>query len=191
TLNRVSVDGDTSTNDMVCVLASGKAGNKTVRKEDEDFEAFENALYNIMMNLARMMARDGEGATKLVECVCTGADSDKTAEIVAKSVITSNLFKAMIFGQDANAGRIYCAVGYAQADFDIEDVDIDVSSPAGKIALGRQGNVVRFSEEDAARILEEEEIQINISLGDGTGSAVAWGCDLTYDYVKINGDYRS
>ena len=191
TLNRVSVDGDTSTNDMVCVLASGKAGNKTVKKEDEDFEAFENALYNIMMNLARMMARDGEGATKLVECVCTGADSDKTAEIVAKSVITSNLFKAMIFGQDANAGRIYCAVGYAQADFDIEDVYIDVSSPAGKIALGRQGNVVRFSEEDAARILEEEEIQINISLGDGTGSAVAWGCDLTYDYVKINGDYRS
>ena len=191
TLNRVSVDGDTSTNDMVCILASGKAGNKTVNKEDEDFEAFENALYNIMMNLARLMARDGEGATKLVECVCTGADNDKTAEIVAKSVITSNLFKAMIFGQDANAGRIYCAVGYAQADFDIEDVDIDVSSPAGTVALGRKGNVVRFSEEDAARILAEEEIQINISLGDGTGKAVAWGCDLTYDYVKINGDYRS
>ena len=191
TLNRVSVDGDTSTNDMVCILASGKAGNKIVKNEDEDFEAFENALYNIMMNLARLMARDGEGATKLVECVCTGADTDKTAEIVAKSVITSNLFKAMIFGQDANAGRIYCAIGYAQADFNIEDVNIDISSPAGKLALGRDGNVVRFSEEDAARILSEEEIQINISLGDGTGSAVAWGCDLTYDYVKINGDYRS
>ena len=191
TLNRVSVDGDTSTNDMVCILASGKAGNKIVKNEDEDFEAFENALYNIMMNLARLMARDGEGATKLVECVCTGADTDKPAEIVAKSVITSNLFKAMIFGQDANAGRIYCAIGYAQADFNIEDVNIDISSPAGKLALGRDGNVVRFSEEDAARILSEEEIQINISLGDGTGSAVAWGCDLTYDYVKINGDYRS
>ncbi|MBR1591730.1 MAG: bifunctional ornithine acetyltransferase/N-acetylglutamate synthase [Ruminococcus sp.] len=191
TLNRVSVDGDTSTNDMVCILASGRAGNRIIKKEDEDFEAFENALYNIMMNLARLMARDGEGATKLVECVCTGADTDRTAEIVTKSVITSNLFKTMIFGQDANAGRIYCAIGYAQADFNIEDVNVDISSPAGKMALGREGNVVRFSEEDAARILAEEEIQINISLGEGTGSAVAWGCDLTYDYVKINGDYRS
>ena len=191
TLNRASVDGDTSTNDMVCVLASGTAENKPVTAENGEFDKFENALYCIMMNLARMMARDGEGATKLIECSVSGADSDKTAETVAKSVICSSLFKAMIFGQDANAGRIYCAIGYSDADFDINKVDVDMASEGGRIAMGRKGCLVEFSEEEAAKILKEEVIEIIISLGDGGGSAVAWGCDLTYDYVKINGDYRS
>jgi len=191
TLNMASVDGDTSTNDMVCVMASGTAGNKPVVREDEDYESFANALYNIMMNLARMMARDGEGATKLIECVVSGADSDKTAQTAAKSVVCSSLLKSMIFGEDANAGRIYCALGYADADFDISKVDIDIASAGGSVALGRNGCVVEFSEEEAKKVLSEEEIQIIISLGDGAGAAVAWGCDLTYDYVKINGDYRS
>ena len=191
TLNRASVDGDTSTNDMVCVMASGSAGNKPVTKEDEEFEKFQNALYAIMMNLARMMARDGEGATKLIECAVSGAETEKIAETVAKSVICSSLFKAMIFGQDANAGRIYCAIGYSDAEFDISNVDIDMSSKSGSIALGRKGCVTAFDEDVAKKVLSEDEIQIIISLGEGPGSAVAWGCDLTYDYVKINGDYRS
>lgn len=191
TLNMASVDGDTSTNDMVCVMASGTAGNKEVVTEDTDYEAFANALYNIMLNLARMMARDGEGATKLIECVVNGAASARTAQIVAKSVICSSLLKSMIFGEDANAGRIYCALGYADADFDISKVDVDMASAGGSIALGRKGCVVDFSEETAKDVLAEEEIQIIINLGEGNEAAVAWGCDLTYDYVKINGDYRS
>lgn len=191
TLNRVSVDGDTSTNDMVCVLANGTAGNVPVNKENDDFEKFVNALYAVMMNLARKMARDGEGATKLIECVCSGADTEKTAEIVAKSVITSSLFKAAMFGEDANWGRILCAVGYADADFDINKVDVSIGSANGIIDVCRNGAGVEFSEEKAKEILIEEEIIINISIGNGKGKAVAWGCDLTYDYVKINGDYRS
>ncbi len=191
TLNRASVDGDTSTNDMVCVLASGTAENTPVTKENEDYEAFVNALYAIMMNLARMMARDGEGATKLIECAVTGAETEKTAETVAKSVICSSLFKAAMFGEDANWGRILCAVGYADADFDINRVDVQIASDAGCIDVCRSGAGVDFSEETAKEILKEEEIRILISIGDGGGKAVAWGCDLTYDYVKINGDYRS
>ena len=191
TLNRVSVDGDTSTNDMVCVMASGTSGNKIIDCEDDDFEKFRNALYAVMMNLARMMARDGEGATKLIECACVGASSEKTAETVAKSVITSSLFKAAMFGEDANWGRILCAVGYADANFDISKVDVNIGSDKGIIAVCRDGAGVEFSEEKAKEILKEEEIQIYISLNEGDCSAVAWGCDLTYDYVKINGDYRS
>ncbi len=191
TLNRVSVDGDTSTNDMVCVMASGTAGNKPVTHEDEDFEAFENALYNIMMNLARMMAKDGEGATKLIECAVENAPTEKIAETVAKSVITSSLFKAAMFGEDANWGRILCAVGYADADFDIDKVCVCITSENGSIKVCENGAGVEFSEEKAKEILAAEEIQIDISLCDGNASAVAWGCDLTYDYVKINGDYRS
>lgn len=191
TLNRASVDGDTSTNDMVCVMASGTAGNKLITHEDEDFESFENALYNIMMNLARMMAKDGEGATKLIECAVSGAETEKIAETVAKSVITSSLFKAAMFGEDANWGRILCAVGYADADFDINKVDVKIASKNGCIHVCENGAGVEFSEDTAKEILSEDEIQIVISLGDGAGSAVAWGCDLTYDYVKINGDYRS
>lgn len=191
TLNRASVDGDTSTNDMVCIMASGTAGNALVADENEDYSKFVHALYAIMMNLARMMARDGEGATKLIECSVSGAENDKVAETVAKSVITSSLFKTMIFGEDANAGRIYCAIGYSDADFDVSKVDIDIASKAGKITVGHQGCLTEFSEDLAKKVLGEEEIQILISLGDGKGRAMAWGCDLTYDYVKINGDYRS
>ena len=191
TLNRASVDGDTSTNDMVCVLASGSAGNKTVCREDEDFEEFETALYAIMMNLARKMARDGEGATKLIECSVSGAETEKIAETVAKSVICSSLFKAAMFGEDANWGRILCAVGYADADFDINKVDVKIASAKGSVEVCKNGAGVEFSEEKAKEILGEEVIEIIISIGNGAGEAVAWGCDLTYDYVKINGDYRS
>ncbi|SEH50275.1 glutamate N-acetyltransferase [Ruminococcus flavefaciens] len=191
TLNRASVDGDTSTNDMVCIMASGEAGNTPVTSEGEGYEQFKHALYTIMMNLARMMARDGEGATKLIECAVRGAENDDIAEKVAKSVIGSSLIKAMIFGEDANAGRIFCALGYADADFDIRKVDIEMASAGGVIPLGRKGNVIEFSEVLAKKILQEEEIKILISLGEGNGKAIAWGCDLTYDYVKINGDYRS
>lgn len=191
TLNMASVDGDTSTNDMVCVMASGTAGNKTVVTEDSDYEAFANALYNIMLNLARMMARDGEGATKLIECVVNGADSAKTAQIVAKSVICSSLFKTAMFGEDANWGRILCAIGYADAEFDISKVAVQIGSAKGIIDVCKNGAGVEFSEEKAKEILSEDEIQIIVALGEGNSTAVAWGCDLTYDYVKINGDYRS
>ena len=191
TLNRVSVDGDTSTNDMVCVLAAGTAENKPVTREDADYGAFVNALYNVLMNLARMMARDGEGATKLIECSCTGADTEAVAETVAKSVITSSLFKAAMFGEDANWGRILCAVGYADADFDINKVDVQIGSKQGRIDVCKNGAGVEFSEDEAKKILQEEVINISISIGEGAGAATCWGCDLTYDYVKINGDYRS
>ncbi len=191
TLNRVSVDGDTSTNDMVCILANGAAGNPKITKENEDYENFRDALYAVLMNLARMMARDGEGATKLIECLCDGAPDDRTAEIVAKSVITSSLFKAAIFGEDANWGRILCAVGYAPAEFDIQQVDVTISSEKGVIIVCEDGAGVEFSEEKAKEILSEEEIRVHVSIGKGEGAAVAWGCDLTYDYVRINGDYRS
>ncbi len=191
TLNMVSVDGDTSTNDMVCIMANGMAGNNAIKTESEDFAVFENALYVVMVNLARMMARDGEGATKLIECVCTGADSSETARKIAKSVITSSLFKAAMFGEDANWGRILCAIGYTDADFDINNVSVDIASDAGKIEVCRKGMGVSFSEEKAKDVLKEEEITIIVTIGDGEYSAAAWGCDLTYDYVKINGDYRS
>ena len=191
TLNRASVDGDTSTNDMVCVMASGEAGNKPVVSDGGDFEKFRHALYAIMMNLARMMARDGEGATKLIECAVRGAETDEIAEKAAKSVVCSSLIKAMVFGEDANAGRIYCALGYCDADIDMSKVDIEIASAGGSVPLGRNGCVIGFSEELAKKVLQEEEIKILVSLGEGRGSAVTWGCDLTYDYVKINGDYRS
>lgn len=191
TLNRVSVDGDTSTNDMVCVLANGQAENPKIAKENEDYNIFRDALYTVLMNLARMMARDGEGATKLIECLCDGAPDDRTAEIVAKSVITSSLFKAAIFGEDANWGRILCAVGYAPAEFDIHQVDVTLGSEKGVILVCEDGAGVAFSEEKAKEILSEEEIRVHVTIGKGEGIAVAWGCDLTYDYVRINGDYRS
>ncbi len=191
TLNMVSVDGDTSTNDMVCIMANGMAENNEIKTESKDFAAFENALYVVMVNLARMMARDGEGATKLIECVCTGADDAETARKIAKSVITSSLFKAAMFGEDANWGRILCAVGYTDADFDINEVDVDILSDSGKIEVCRKGMGVSFSEEKAKEVLKEEEITVIVTIGDGEFSAAAWGCDLTYDYVKINGDYRS
>ena len=191
TLNRVSVDGDTSTNDMVCILANGEAQNPKITADTDDYDMFKDALYTVLMNLARMMARDGEGATKLIECLCDGAADDKTAEIVAKSVITSSLFKAAIFGEDANWGRILCAVGYAPVDFDIHQVYVTLGSDKGVILVCEDGAGVEFSEEEAKEILSEEEIRVHVTIGKGEGVAVAWGCDLTYDYVRINGDYRS
>ncbi len=191
TLNRVSVDGDTSTNDMVCVMANGNAGNSMIDSESEGFMILKQALYILMIYFAKMMARDGEGATKLIECCCSDATDEKSAEAVAKSVITSSLFKAAMFGQDANWGRALCAIGYADAEFNISDVNVDVISAGGKIEACRNGIIIDFSEKEAKKILAEEEITINVSIGNGKASATAWGCDLTYNYVKINGDYRS
>lgn len=191
TFNMVSIDGDTSTNDMACILASGKAGNPLIDKQDINYEIFVNALYVVMMNLSREIAADGEGATKLLECHVTGADDEQTAKKVAKSVITSSLFKSAMFGADANWGRILCAIGYADAEFNIDDVEVQLASAKGCIRVCEYGTGVAFSEEFAKEILLEDEIKIIINLGKGSYSAVAWGCDLTYDYVKINGDYRT
>ena len=191
TFNRVSVDGDTSTNDMACVLASGLAGNKIIDCKNDDYNKFKSALYTIMRYLSREIARDGEGATKLLECACIGAKDEKTAEAVAKAVITSSLFKAAMFGADANWGRVLCAIGYCDADFDINKVGVAFGSSKGTIEVCRNGAGVPFSEETAKEILLEDEIKIHVTLNEGNAEAVAWGCDLTYDYVKINGDYRS
>lgn len=191
TYNCLSVDGDTSTNDMVSVMASGLAGNSEINTENDNFKVFEKALYIVMMNLTKMLAKDGEGATKLLECTVSNAKTQDIAIIVAKSVITSSLFKSAMFGADANWGRILCAVGYADAEFDINKVDVSLSSSKGVIEVCKNGAGLDFSEEIAKEILLEDEIKININLNDGEAEATAWGCDLTYDYVKINGDYRS
>lgn len=191
TYNCLSIDGDTSTNDMVCVMANGLAGNTEITEEDATYEVFKQALYIVMMNMTKMLAKDGEGATKLIECTVSGAGDLDTAIIVAKSVIRSPLFKCAIFGEDANWGRILCAVGYAEAEFDINKVDVDLASVKGVLPVCRSGAGVEFSEEFAKVVLSEDEIMVNISLNEGDVTAKAWGCDLTYDYVKINGDYRS
>lgn len=191
TYNCLSVDGDTSTNDTVTVMANGLAGNKLIDKEGEDYDIFRQALYIVMMNMTRMLAADGEGASKLLECSVTGAPDQETAIIIAKSVIRSPLLKCAMFGEDANWGRVLCAIGYAEAEFDIDKVDVDFESEFGKIAVCRDGSGVEFSEEIAAKILSAEEIHILVELKQGKAQAKAWGCDLTYDYVKINGDYRS
>lgn len=191
TYNCLSIDGDTSTNDMVSIMANGLAGNTEITEENEDYEIFRKALYEVLMNMTKMLAKDGEGASKMLECTVSGAPDQDTAIIVAKSVIRSPLFKCAMFGEDANWGRILCAVGYADADFDITKVGVDLASAKGSIAVCRNGSGVEFSEDEAKVILGEDEIYINIDLGQGEASAKAWGCDLTYDYVKINGDYRS
>ena len=191
TYNCLSIDGDTSTNDMVCVMANGMAGNAEITDEGSDYETFKRALYIVMMNMTKMLAKDGEGATKMIECTVSEAKDLDTAIIVAKSVIRSPLFKSAIFGEDANWGRILCAIGYAEAEFDINKVDVDLASKRGNLPVCRNGAGVEFSEEVAASILSEDEIMVNVSLHDGDVTAKAWGCDLTYDYVKINGDYRS
>ena len=191
TFNMVSVDGDTSTNDMVSIMANGMAENTLVTAEGEDYDTFRQALYQVLMTLTKMLAKDGEGASKMLECTCSGAPDQDTAIIVAKSVIRSPLFKCAMFGEDANWGRILCAIGYAEADFDIDKVAVDIASAKGTIAVCRNGAGVEFSEDEAKVVLGEDEIYINIDLGQGDASAKAWGCDLTYDYVKINGDYRS
>ena len=191
TYNMVSVDGDTSTNDSLFLMSSGLAGNAEIICEDKNYEIFENALYAVMMNLARETARDGEGATKLIECVVSGADTEETAKKVAKSVISSSLVKAALFAADANWGRILCAIGYTDAEFDIERVAVDLASDKGVIPVCRNGAGVDFSEEKAKKILSEEEIKILVNLNSGGRSAIAWGCDLTFEYVKINAEYRT
>lgn len=191
TYNCLSIDGDTSTNDMVSVMANGLAGNTEIIREDEDYAVFKQALYIVMANMTKMLAADGEGATKLLECTCSGAGDLDTAITIAKSVIGSDLLKCAMFGGDANWGRILCAIGYADADFDMMKVNVDLESVKGSVAVCRNGFGVEFSEEVAAEILKEDEIHILVDLQQGDCSARAWGCDLTYDYVKINGDYRS
>ena len=191
TFNMTSIDGDTSTNDMVSIMANGLAGNAEIAEEGEDFTAFMTALNTVTVQLCREIAGDGEGATKLLECVATGAKSDAVAKTVAKSVICSSLTKAAMFGADANWGRVLCAIGYSGAEVDVNKIDVSFRSAKGEILVCKNGAGVVFSEEIAKEILLEKEISILVSLGDGAFSATAWGCDLTYDYVKINGDYRT
>lgn len=189
--NQLSVDGDTSTNDTVAILANGLAGNTIIDKKGEDYNNFCMALNAVTSALVKELAKDGEGASKLLECIVSGAPDKKTARAVSKSVITSSLFKAAMFGEDANWGRVLCAIGYADAEFDIEKVDVTLSSAKGRVEVCKGASYNLFSEEKAAEILSEKEIKILVSLNQGDAEATAWGCDLTYDYVKINGDYRS
>lgn len=189
--NMVSVDGDTSTNDMLAVLANREAGNKPIECDGAAYRAFRRALAAVTVSLCRKIAKDGEGATKLLECKVFGAKSSKVAKTVAKSVITSTLFKAAMFGSDANWGRILCAIGYSGADVNVNLIDVDLKSELGVLEVCRQGSGIGFDEEHAKRVLSCDEIQIIITLNSGRYNATAWGCDLTYDYVKINGDYRT
>ena len=191
TFNMVSVDGDTSTNDMVAIMANGLAGNETITKENEDYAEFMKALNTITVYLCRKIAGDGEGATKLLECSVNGATTLDTAKTVAKSVICSSLFKAAMFGADANWGRVLCAIGYSGADVDVDKIDVSFESAAGRIDVCVNGAGIPFSEETAKEVLSEKEINVIIDLKSGEHNATAWGCDLTYDYVKINGDYRT
>lgn len=189
--NMISVDGDTSTNDTFAVLANGMAGNKVIDSEGEAYDAFCEALHKVSVDLSRKIAGDGEGATKLLECKVTGGKTDEIAKKVAKSVICSSLTKAAMFGADANWGRVLCAIGYSGADVDIEKINVSFESAKGTIEVCHNGAGVDFSEEKAKEILLENEIDILIDLNDGDFDATAWGCDLTYEYVKINGDYRT
>lgn len=191
TFNMISVDGDTSTNDMAVILANGLAGNDEITCEGEDYTAFAEALNIVTTALCKMLAKDGEGATKLLECRVDGACCNETAKTVAKSIIKSSLFKSAMFGADANWGRVLCAIGYSGADVDVNKIDVSFSSQKGSIDVCREGMGIPFSEEKAKEVLSEDEIVISVGLNSGSGSAVAWGCDLTYDYVKINGDYRT
>lgn len=191
TFNMISIDGDTSTNDMVTVLANGMAENAEIVADGEDFNEFMKALNTVTVHLCRMIAADGEGATKLLECKVSGAGDEKTAKTVAKSVICSSLLKAAMFGADANWGRVLCAIGYSGAEVDVLKVDVSFKSKKGEISVCKNGAGVDFSEEKAKEILLEDEIEILVGLNSGNAAATAWGCDLTYDYVKINGDYRT
>ncbi len=191
TFNMLSVDGDTSTNDMVVVLANGMAENEEITKEDENFKIFMQALNTVNVYLSKNICGDGEGATKLLECKVKGGKTEQIAKTIAKSVICSSLVKAAMFGSDANWGRILCAIGYSGADVCISKIDVKFASKKGEILVCENGSGVEFSEEKAKEILLEEEIDVLIDLKDGDYNATAWGCDLTYDYVKINGDYRT
>ena len=191
TFNMLSVDGDTSTNDTVAIMANGLAGNPEITAEGEDFTAFMKGLNTLTVQLCRMIAGDGEGATKLLECKATGADTLEAAKLSAKSVVCSSLLKAAMFGADANWGRVLCAIGYSGADVDVTKIGVSFRSKAGTVEVCKDGSGIPFSEELAKQVLLEKEIEILITLGSGPYSATAWGCDLTYDYVKINGDYRT
>lgn len=191
TFNMISVDGDTSTNDTLVVLANGMAGNREINAEDEDYQTFKEALYQICEYLAKQMAGDGEGATALLEVTVQNAGTKEDAKTLAKSVVCSSLVKSMIYGHDANAGRIMCALGYSGVSFRPECVDLYFVSKAGKIQIFRGGMAADYSEEEATKILSEPEVTIVVDMHEGNASAAAWGCDLTYDYVKINADYRS
>jgi len=191
TFNMVSVDGDTSTNDMVSIMANGMAGNQRIDAEGADFDAFCEALNAVTTELCRMIARDGEGASRLLTCHVTGGKTVKDAKLAAKSVVCSSLLKAAIFGADANWGRVLCALGYSGAEIDVHAVDVTFKSVKGEITVCKDGASVDFSEEIAKEILLQDEIEVLVTLHDGDASATAWGCDLTYDYVKINGDYRT
>ena len=191
TFNMISIDGDTSTNDMVTVLCNGMAGNAEITEKGEDYSVFMTALNTVNIHLCRMIAADGEGATKLLECKVEGAKSEKDAKKVAKSVICSNLLKAAMFGADANWGRVLCAIGYSGADVDVNKIDVAFKSAEGTVEVCKSGAGIEFSEDKAKSVLSQKEIEILISLNDGDYKSTAWGCDLTYDYVKINGDYRT
>ena len=191
TFNMLSIDGDTSTNDMVVVLANGMAGNPEIVDEGEDFQAFAKALNTLTIELCRHIAADGEGATKLLECKVSGAADESTAQTVAKSVICSSLVKTAMFGADANWGRVLCAIGYCGADVDVDKIDVAFKSAAGEVAVCKDGAGIVFSEEIAKQVLSEDEIDILVDLKSGDAASCAWGCDLTYEYVKINGDYRT
>jgi glutamate N-acetyltransferase/amino-acid N-acetyltransferase len=189
--NRISVDGDTSTNDMCCLLANGMAGNIEITSENEDYQVFLAALREISVTLAKIMASDGEGATHLMICTVAGAADEAAAEALSKSVISSTLTKAAIFGADANWGRILCAMGYSGVEFDPGQVSVSFQSEAGAIDVCRNGRGLAFDEALAKKILTEHDITINIGAGSGEGICTCWGCDITYDYIKINGDYRT
>lgn len=191
TFNMVSIDGDTSTNDMVAVLANGMAKNKTITKPGEDYAAFMQALNTVTVHLCRLIAADGEGATKLLECKVCGAKTKQTAKAVAKSVVCSALTKAAMFGADANWGRVLCAIGYSGEPVDVTKIKVAFASQKGEITVCQNGAGVDFSEEKAKQILLQNEVEILVDLNSGSAEATAWGCDLTYDYVKINGDYRT
>ena len=191
TFNRVTVDGDTSTNDMCVVLANGMAENNQIEWKDDDYTLFYKALYQVCETMSRSIAGDGEGASRLITCTVTGARSEETAERLAKAVVGSSLVKAAMFGADANWGRVLCAMGYSKAPFRPEYVDVSFSSDQGEILVCQHGTGVDFDEDLAKKILSQDEVVIAVNLHEGDDQATCWGCDLTYEYVKINGDYRS
>ncbi|NDL66917.1 bifunctional glutamate N-acetyltransferase/amino-acid acetyltransferase ArgJ [Anaerotalea alkaliphila] len=191
TYNMISVDGDTSTNDMLLLLANGAAGNKPIQDEDADYWEFRKALHKLNSHLAKMIVNDGEGVTKFIEVVIQGAKTKKDAKLMGKSIITSNLVKTAFFGEDANWGRILCAMGYSGAHFDPSHVKLTYKSTGGTIVLMEEGMPVPFNEEEALELLHERNIQVLVELADGEETATAWGCDLSYEYVKINGEYRT
>lgn len=191
TFNMISVDGDTSTNDMVCIMANGKAENPVIDSEGEDYEIFKEALMAVSIKLSRLIAGDGEGAQRLLECIVKNAPDEVTAKKIAKSIICSSLVKTAMFGADANWGRILCAIGYTEGDFKVDEIEVSISSCKGTVKVCEHGAGIPFSEEKAKEILLEDEITLDVNMNQGDFDATAWGCDLTYDYVKINGDYRT